>query len=257
MLLIVAALAASVLTYDGTLVVRSSAPVDDTTMMTRASAAPAPASGEQSSDAPPGAAHPLFAPNPGPWASARPIPAPQSAELRVTWVAAHVETPLWSGPNTDDVEVGTSRPWAPLQVMGAASQGRLPIWDPSERRGGWVQASDVGPIDPLLVGTAYLPPVGHRVAWSGAARITMYTCVELGGCAATASGLWPEPGMVAVDPAVIPLGSTVWVQGLGTFLAADTGSLVRGAHLDVYSLSYAEALDWGVQERAVFAFAPD
>ena len=85
----------------------------------------------------------------------------------------------------------------------------------------------------------------------------MYTCVELGGCAPTASGLWPVSGIIAVDPNVIPLGSTVWVQGLGTFLAADTGSLVRGAHLDVYSLDYAQALAWGVQERSVFVFEPD
>jgi 3D (Asp-Asp-Asp) domain-containing protein len=85
----------------------------------------------------------------------------------------------------------------------------------------------------------------------------MYTCVELGGCATTASGIWPEPGMVAVDPAVIPLGSTVWIQGLGTFLAADTGSLVRGAHLDVFGLSYSEALQWGVQERSVIVFTKE
>ena len=94
------------------------------------------------------------------------------------------------------------------------------------------------------------------MAWAGPARVTMYTCVELGGCNATASGRWPQPGMVAVDPAVIPLGSTVWIQGLGTFLAADTGSLVRGAHLDVYGLSYAEAIQWGVQERSVLVFPP-
>ena len=85
----------------------------------------------------------------------------------------------------------------------------------------------------------------------------MYTCVELGGCAATASGMWPEPGMVAVDPRVIPLGSTVWIEGVGTFLAADTGSLVRGAHLDIYSLDYHEAINWGVQQRAVRVFARD
>ena len=40
------------------------------------------------------------------------------------------------------------------------------------------------------------PPIGRPVAWSGPARVTMYTCVELGGCAPTASGIWPEPGQV-------------------------------------------------------------
>jgi 3D (Asp-Asp-Asp) domain-containing protein len=46
------------------------------------------------------------------------------------------------------------------------------------------------------------------------------------------------------------------VQGLGTFLATDTGSLVRGGHLDVFTLSYQDALAWGVQERTVQVFAP-
>jgi 3D (Asp-Asp-Asp) domain-containing protein len=172
------------------------------------------------------------------------------------WVAAHAETSLWSAAGTDCEEIGTAHQWAPLQVVGKAQGGRLPVWDPYSRQRGWVDAVSVGPVDPALIGTAYLPPIGRPLAWGGPARVTMYTCVELGGCAATASGVWPEPGQVAVDPKVIPLGSTVWVQGLGTFLATDTGSLVRGAHLDVFSLNYQEALAWGIQERAVLVFPP-
>lgn len=172
------------------------------------------------------------------------------------WVAPHAETVVWTeaGPNGD--QLGPARQWSPLQVIGQAAFGRLPVWDPSTRSRGWVRARDVGPIDPLLVGTALLPPIGRPISWGGPAKITMYTCVELGGCNATASGVWPTPGMVAVDPSVIPLGSTVWIQGLGTFLATDTGSLVRGAHLDVYGLSHAEAIEWGVQQRMVLVFGP-
>jgi 3D (Asp-Asp-Asp) domain-containing protein len=172
------------------------------------------------------------------------------------WVAPHSETAFWSGSGGSAEDLGPAHLWSPLQVVGKPKSSRLPIWDPSTRRRAWVDASAVGPVDPALMGSAYLPPIGRPVAWSGSARITMYTCVELGGCAATASGVWPEPGQVAVDPRVIPLGSTVWVQGLGTFVATDTGSLVRGAHLDVFTLSYQDALAWGVQERAVQVFAP-
>ena len=99
-------------------------------------------------------------------------------------------------------------------------------------------------------------PYAFRTAVSGPALITMYTCIELGGCGPTASGIWPESGLVAVDPAVIPFGSTVWIQGLGTFLAADAGSLVRGAHLDVFGWSYQDAIARGMQERTVLVFAP-
>jgi 3D (Asp-Asp-Asp) domain-containing protein len=180
--------------------------------------------------------------------------APSSQTTR--WVAPHTETSLWSGSGDRAENVGPAHLWTPLQVVGRSRDRRLPIWEPATRRHAWIDAWAVGPVDPTLVGTAYLPPIGRPIAWSGPARITMYTCVELGGCAATASGVWPEPGQVAVDPAVIPLGSTVWVQGLGTFVATDTGSLVRGAHLDVFTLSYQDALAWGVQERSVQVFPP-
>jgi len=179
-----------------------------------------------------------------------------SSTSSTRWVAPHAETSFWSTAGTSDESLGLAHLWEPLQVIGQSQGHRLPIWDPATRRRAWVDAQDVGPVNPDLVGTAYLPPIGRTVTWAGSARITMYTCVELGGCAQTASGPWPEPGMVAVDPAVIPLGSTVWVQGLGTFLATDTGSLVRGAHLDVFNLSYQDALAWGVQERTVLVFAP-
>jgi 3D (Asp-Asp-Asp) domain-containing protein len=193
------------------------------------------------------ASEPVFDPN----------PAAHAPQPRTRWVAPHAETPFWTGASPDASRSGMARQWAPLLVSGEAVRGRLPVWDMAERHISWVTSRDVGPIDPRLVGSAFLPPVGRKVAWTGPARITMYTCVELGGCDATASGLWPAPGVVAVDPSVIPLGSTVWVQGLGTFLAADTGSLVRGAHLDVFSLDYGEALAWGVQERSIFVFEPD
>jgi len=183
-----------------------------------------------------------------------PLPVARPAVTNRGWVASHVETALWTSPTPEGEAAGAVRQWGPLHLTGEVRNGLLPVWDPLSRQEGWVHADDVGPIDPAFLGTSFLPPVEQRLRWSGAALITKYTCVELGGCAATASGLWPEPGMVAVDPAVIPLGSKVWVQGLGTFVATDTGSLVRGAHLDVFSLSYADALDWGVQQRAVFVF---
>lgn len=190
----------------------------------------------------------VFAPNP---------PSAPDASRSKLWVAPHVETALWSGPNGSARKVAVAYQWSALQIDGDGRGRRLPIIDPSRNLRAWVEAGDVGPIDPSLLGSAHLPPVGRPIAWAGPALVTMYTCVELGGCNATASGLWPEPGMVAVDPQVIPLGSTVWIQGVGTFLAADTGSLVRGAHLDIYSLDYGEAINWGVQHRSVLVFSPD
>jgi 3D (Asp-Asp-Asp) domain-containing protein len=101
--------------------------------------------------------------------------------------------------------------------------------------------------------TTAVPPL-HGVIWAGTARVTMYTCVELGGCNRTASGIWPYEGVVAVDPRVIPLGSMVWLNGLGTFLAADTGSAVYGNRIDVFVHDYPRAIQWGVRYLEAVAY---
>ena len=50
----------------------------------------------------------------------------------------------------------------------------------------------------------------------------------------TASGAPAGPGVVAVDPGLIGLGSYVQIQGLGIYRALDTGGLIQGYHLDVW-----------------------
>ena len=170
------------------------------------------------------------------------------------WVAAHVPTTLWTDADEWALPIGSARQWELFMVVGPQHAGRLYVWDPRSEDYAWIDADDVGAVDPSLAGTGYLPPIGARILWAGSARITMYTCVELGGCAPTASGIWPQPGVVAVDPRVIPLGSKVWIEGLGTFLAADTGSLVIGDHLDVFSTSYHDAVQWGVQRLPIVVF---
>jgi 3D (Asp-Asp-Asp) domain-containing protein len=79
---------------------------------------------------------------------------------------------------------------------------------------------------------ATMPGGNAHLCW-----ITGYTWT--GG--RTATGTYPHWGTVAVDPSIIPLGSTVYIQGLGVFHAEDTGGAVVGQHVDVYVDSAAEA----------------
>ena len=65
----------------------------------------------------------------------------------------------------------------------------------------------------------------------------------------TATGLPAKPGIVAVDPDVIPLGSTVMIDGQ-RYLAADTG--VTGLHVDVCAAAHQEAEASGVRTAAVW-----
>jgi len=70
----------------------------------------------------------------------------------------------------------------------------------------------------------------------------------------TASGLTTDIGAVAVDPAVIPLGSAVWVEGYGYAVAVDTGGAIKGMRVDVYMDSVDEALAWGRKQVKVRVF---
>lgn len=55
----------------------------------------------------------------------------------------------------------------------------------------------------------------------------------------------PNMKLIAVDPAVIPLGSRVWVEGYGEAIAGDTGGAIKGHKIDVLVPSNAQARLWG------------
>lgn len=61
----------------------------------------------------------------------------------------------------------------------------------------------------------------------------------------TSTGLPVGYGVVAVDPAVIPLGSRLTIPGYGEGVAADTGSAVTGYTIDLWFPTLADALAWG------------
>lgn len=61
----------------------------------------------------------------------------------------------------------------------------------------------------------------------------------------TASGLPVGPGIVAVDPSVIPLGTRMFIPGYGPGVAADTGTAIKGNIIDLWMPSTAAARRWG------------
>lgn len=61
----------------------------------------------------------------------------------------------------------------------------------------------------------------------------------------TSTGLPVGPGVVAVDPGVIPLGTRLTIPGYGEGVAADTGSAVAGYTIDLWFPTLADALAWG------------
>ena len=61
----------------------------------------------------------------------------------------------------------------------------------------------------------------------------------------TATGIQTAPGVVAVDPSVIPLGTRMTIPGYGDAIAADTGGGVHGNTIDLWFPSRELAMAWG------------
>lgn len=57
---------------------------------------------------------------------------------------------------------------------------------------------------------------------------------------------------IAVDPRVIPLGSTVYIEGIGYRIAQDTGRLIKGKVIDIYIPDLKEAKRFGRQKLKVY-----
>lgn len=67
-----------------------------------------------------------------------------------------------------------------------------------------------------------------------------------------------EGRTIAVDPKVIPLGSEVRIPALSpyTYIAEDTGRLIKGNRIDIYMDSEKACLDWGVRTVKVLYRPP-
>lgn len=95
----------------------------------------------------------------------------------------------------------------------------------------------------------------------GECTVTHYCC-ELyahvcgDGDGLTATGIPVTPGVVAVDPEVIPLGSTVIIDGQ-EYLAADTGGAIKGNRIDIAVETHQEALELGIRTATVWVVKHD
>lgn len=82
-------------------------------------------------------------------------------------------------------------------------------------------------------------------------KATAYTASCEGCSGITATGVNikanPDARVIAVDPKVIPLGSKVYVEGVGEAIAADTGGAIKGNRIDVFVPSEQNAINFGVK----------
>lgn len=133
---------------------------------------------------------------------------------------------------------------------------------------GWVNGAALHPIVAAAPAEAQPPspepeptPVPERTVTArgadsgGRSLVARVTAYALRG--RTASGMYTQWGVVAVDPRVIPLGSRLMIDGFEeVFIAADTGGGVKGNWVDIWFPTYADAMRFGVQSRRVTVLEP-
>lgn len=81
-------------------------------------------------------------------------------------------------------------------------------------------------------------------------RSTVYT-----GGGTCATGVPASENVIAVDPRVIPLGTRVYVDGVGLRTAADTGGAIKGNFIDIYyEPGNTRFIGYGIRNVRVYIF---
>lgn len=73
----------------------------------------------------------------------------------------------------------------------------------------------------------------------------------------TAMGTALRPGVIAVDPKVIPLGTKVYIEHMdgtphGYCIAEDTGGAIKGNRIDILFMNNSDAIKFGVRDMRLY-----
>jgi 3D (Asp-Asp-Asp) domain-containing protein len=101
--------------------------------------------------------------------------------------------------------------------------------------------------------------VGTNEKWTASETSTRVTASTLTVVATgysptghrTATGIWPKRGTVAVDTAIIPFGTRIYIPGYGNGIAQDRGGAIRGNRIDLFFSTEKEALQWGKRKVTI------
>lgn len=95
---------------------------------------------------------------------------------------------------------------------------------------------------------------GTRINYNGKSysRKLVVKAYSYTGGGTTAMGTRARVGEIAVDPSVIPLGTNVYIEGVGPRRAEDTGGNIKGNTIDIYMNSLSECRSWGVRYVTVY-----
>lgn len=95
---------------------------------------------------------------------------------------------------------------------------------------------------------------GTRISFNGRSysRKLVVKAYAYTGGGRTAMGTRARVGEIAVDPSVIPLGSNVYIEGVGARRAEDTGGNIKGNTIDIYMDTQSQCINWGARYVTIY-----
>ena len=102
----------------------------------------------------------------------------------------------------------------------------------------------------------YLSDTEQNLLYLGKFQISHYCCEKYKhicgtGTGLTASGTIIKPSVISVDPNIIPLGSTLMINGR-KYIAEDTGGMIKGKKIDMAVDTHKHALELGIYKTDVY-----
>ena len=178
------------------------------------------------------------------------------ASLPYGYLSASTETVVDSASATEDMQAAQNqleeearkeREAAAAAAAKAAAQARL-------------NALKTGAVSPRTVSRssslAADSVIKNNFKKLGNYRLSFYCpCATCNGRANAPTKLGTtltEGRTIAVDSRVIPLGSRVYIDGYGLFIAEDTGSAIKGNRIDVAVSSHSRAYQLGIAYADVY-----
>lgn len=174
---------------------------------------------------------------------------------------AAAKTPDSGAPPDSSVSHRATTPFLPAAI----GSGDLTAFDnrPRPFGGDWAAGATFpvpGAAQPSVAQPAGAASAPAAPAATGSAQLVssrgrslgtfVVTCYDLQG--RTASGASTSMETVAVDPRVIPLGTHLYISGVGERVAQDTGGAIKGNRLDIWEPTYGQCAAWGVENRQVW-----
>ena len=138
------------------------------------------------------------------------------------------------------ISVSSNKKWVKVKVNGKT---------------GYVNTSRVKYVTASSKKTASSQNTATPVSDGNKIKLGNFKLTFYGDDTITATGKKPQINhTIAVDPRVIPLGSKVYIESMGTYYAEDTGGAIKGNILDVFVRTEAEANQRGVRCADVYLY---